>query len=101
MAYRKGILTRDLDPGDWRILKIDRSNNYIFEDAVTVEEATHLFVMLPDRTPGELPIRGKATQPNGDSWEWDGNFESPTVTPSIDATPGWHGWLRNGKMVTA
>ena len=101
MVYRKGILTRELEPGDWRILRIDRSKNYVFEDAKLVDEATHVFVRLPDGTPGELPLTGKATQPNGDSWEWDGNFEAPTLVPSIDASPKWHGWLTNGKFVKA
>ena len=101
MAHRKGVYTADLEPGDWRILKIDRSANYVFKDAETVEEATHVFVRLPDGTPGELPITGKATQSNGSSWEWDGNFEAPTLTPSIDASPGWHGYLTSGMWRSA
>ena len=96
MVYRKGLRTCDIDPGDWMILRIDRSTNYVFEEAETVDEATHVYVRLPDGTPGEIPICGKATQPNGHSWEWDGNFEAPTITPSIDASPGWHGYLTAG-----
>lgn len=34
------------------------------------------------------------------SWEWDGNREAPTVSPSINcngaAGCGWHGWIRKG-----
>lgn len=35
------------------------------------------------------------------AWQWDGNREKPTVSPSVllyaDANQGhWHGWLRNG-----
>lgn len=42
------------------------------------------------------------------SWIWDGNRESPTLTPSvhdiISYSAGgqkthWHGWLRNGQWV--
>ena len=40
-------------------------------------------------------------------WQWDGNLEAPTLSPSILVhenpgwSPGWHGWLRAGKLVTA
>lgn len=36
----------------------------------------------------------------GPSWEWDGNREAPTLTPSVfnSGMPcQWHGWLRAGK----
>ena len=35
------------------------------------------------------------------SWEWDGNLERPTLTPSIDilTTGGWHGYVTNGNLV--
>lgn len=30
-------------------------------------------------------------------WGWDGNLDSPTVTPSININDGhWHGYLING-----
>jgi hypothetical protein len=41
------------------------------------------------------------------AWEWDGNREAPTLSPSILVHGGkgqpdqWHGWLRAGKLVTA
>lgn len=35
------------------------------------------------------------------SWEWDGNREKPTLTPSIHTHGHWHGWVRNGEMVEA
>jgi hypothetical protein len=40
-------------------------------------------------------------------WQWDGNKEAPTLSPSILVHGGqgqpdrWHGWLREGKLVTA
>jgi hypothetical protein len=30
------------------------------------------------------------------SWEWDGNLEAPTLTPSVNHVGHWHGYLRNG-----
>lgn len=35
------------------------------------------------------------------AWQWDGNREKPTISPSVLLYGGlsdghWHGWLRNG-----
>lgn len=35
------------------------------------------------------------------AWEWNGDKEKPTVSPSVllydrDMSSHWHGWLRNG-----
>jgi hypothetical protein len=50
-----------------------------------------------DRTCGWLMIRGAS----GDrpSWEWDGNRERPTFTPSVDCKGCWHGYIRAGRCV--
>jgi hypothetical protein len=34
------------------------------------------------------------------SWEWDGNKEKPTLSPSVHAVGHWHGWFRAGRMVS-
>jgi hypothetical protein len=41
----------------------------------------------------------------GPSWQWDGNREKPTLSPSIfvgmrSTPPGWHGFVRAGVMET-
>lgn len=35
------------------------------------------------------------------AWQWDGNREKPTLTPSVwhHSTPDWHGWITAGRMV--
>lgn len=35
-------------------------------------------------------------------WHWNGNRESPTLTPSLHKTQGcgWHGYLTNGEFVS-
>jgi hypothetical protein len=30
------------------------------------------------------------------SWQWDGNEDAPTLSPSVHHVGHWHGWLRNG-----
>jgi len=44
---------------------------------------------------GHLTIRPCNERP---SWEWDGNQEKPTLSPSIQKTTDcrWHGFLRAG-----
>ena len=32
-------------------------------------------------------------------WEWDGNRENPTFSPSINCGGCWHGFIRNGRCV--
>jgi hypothetical protein len=34
------------------------------------------------------------------SWEWDGNRDAPTLSPSINVINRWHGYLRAGKLET-
>lgn len=41
---------------------------------------------------GALAFRPHASP----SWEWDGNREKPTLTPSVHHVGHWHGYLRNG-----
>jgi hypothetical protein len=42
--------------------------------------------------------------PHSHVWEWDGNVESPTLSPSIHCGPnshpgcGWHGFVRDGVL---
>ena len=57
-----------------------------------------------------LPIRNtnKPREIIGTCWEWDGNRETPTLTPSIlhwgggkNQPPTWHGFLRNGELIKA
>lgn len=46
-----------------------------------------------------IPITIGMKKPN--AWLWDGNRESPTISPSVDVVGVWHGFIRNGKLETA
>lgn len=39
--------------------------------------------------------------PDQDDWQWDGNREAPTLTPSLNWVGVWHGYMREGKLVPA
>ncbi len=47
---------------------------------------------------GTLRFRPRADP--GPSWQWDGDIEKPTLTPSVHDNPQgtthWHGWLTAG-----
>ena len=58
----------------------------------------------------EFPCQGKsgschiAIRPNknivGASWEWDGDWNAPTICPSVNCEQvcGWHGFIVRGKF---
>lgn len=59
-----------------------------------------LYICLPGKTRW-TPIHVKRGAPGGDRvWGWDGNEASPTIEPSIHWVGHWHGFLRNGVLVS-
>jgi hypothetical protein len=64
---------------------------------------------LHDRRCGPIVIAGRTTlkrDPQGKNdgiaqWDWDGNRERPTFSPSINCGGCWHGYIRNGRCVSA
>lgn len=49
----------------------------------------------PCKTVTAIALR--PTRPDvAQSWEFDGNDEAPTLTPSINHVGCWHGWLSEG-----
>ena len=53
---------------------------------------------------GSTDIKRDGQGQNGGrpQWDWDGNREAPTFSPSIncEANCGWHGFLRTGRCVS-
>ena len=41
-------------------------------------------------------LRFRPSEPSHPSWQWDGNMEAPTLTPSVHHVGHWHGWLTDG-----
>ena len=33
-------------------------------------------------------------------WYWDGNEEKPTLNPSINSVGEWHGYMKNGRLIS-
>lgn len=80
--------------GDWQ-----------FVDGVD-EKDMWIYIWIPDGTPrgdlARLPIKPHAAwQRNGAYWNWDGNREAPTLTPSIlHNRDKWHGYMTKGELVS-
>ena len=69
------------------------------------EDGVNLWFRYPDPN-GEVrgePVRIniKPTEYEPRCWQWDGNREAPTLSPSINVIGRWHGWLQAGKLVNA
>lgn len=77
----------DLDPGDF-YFRVDERGQHMFHTC------------LPNGTGLAIPLRPLVDPQinGGHSWEWDGNSDKPTLSPSINAQGIWHGWVRAGRM---
>src|ERR1700755_2440358 len=86
----KSIWLRYPDPNEvWKNSLPDEQKPILEEYPIT-GEIVHLYV-----TSAQTPNDQKP------AWEWDGNKEAPTLSPSINVIGRWHGYLRNGKLETA
>jgi hypothetical protein len=79
-----------------------------YEAATVGQEQTFGFnCPIHDRRCEGLVIAGKTTLPrdpqgqNGGiaQWDWDGQREHPTFTPSVNCGKCWHGYIRAGRTV--
>ncbi len=70
-------------------------------------EQTFSFVCPKGRHCGGIIIKGRTSlkhdpqNKNGGiaQWDWDGNREAPTFSPSINCGSCWHGYIRKGRCV--
>lgn len=77
-------------------------------DFCFMNENTVLFLCYPDALNDDgkgysyIPIKTEdkpSSKPH--AWDWNGNIESPTLSPSINIVGRWHGYLRDGNIVGA
>lgn len=66
----------------------------------------HLYIMLPGHHwVDAIPVRLGDQHPTERVWGWNGNKDCPSLTPSIlshaaGKSPGWHGYLTNGRLAS-
>lgn len=79
--------------GDWCFL----NNN----ELIAIRFGEDMFTGLTIIPVSENTMQGKP------HWQWNGNKDAPTLSPSILVHPnpgwsdGWHGYLRDGKLIDA
>ena len=77
-------LCKNGDMGDWYIPK----------------DSSGIFIKFPN--PSQTVTYWPFDEPleNGSIWKWDGNREAPTLTPSLHWVNVWHGWMKNGELIS-
>lgn len=86
-------LRRDLVPGSFTVTE---------PDPVTGEQRMTYVCPCGCGVWGNLRV-GNGFKPAGRpaSWNWNGSFDAPDLSPSVNHVGHWHGWLRNGQWVLA
>jgi hypothetical protein len=75
--------------------QMEKVGDFTFDD-----NFTHIYLWLPGVS-GPDALQIQKGQPGGARvWGWDGNPETPTLTPSILAPGQWHGYLTAGRLVS-
>ncbi len=60
------------------------------------EERDYLYIWIPGTTgPDAIPISNLKHPRN---WLWDGNEDSPSLSPSLHCVGEWHGYLTSGYL---
>lgn len=59
-----------------------------------------IFFRCPNGNLCNVPIAPTRLR-NGATWQWNGNEDAPTLSPSIDCKGCWHGHIRNGTLQNA
>lgn len=63
------------------------------------EEDAKIWIRIPGD--GITPWPYRDPLPNGSCWRWNGDKDSPTLEPSLHLVGYWHGYLRNGELISA
>ena len=74
--------------------KMERPGDFCFAD-----DLSYIYLWLPGMSgPDAIRIHNGPDPGRDRHWGWDGNQDTPTLTPSIHAPGEWHGYLRAGRL---
>lgn len=87
----KGNLKTDFD-------KMTAAGDFMFSTPSIAGNSPSNFLFICPCGCGKLrsvPLKPHAGSP---SWEWNGNKEKPSLSPSVNCLTGcqWHGWITDG-----
>lgn len=74
---------------------------FLFDDEEVDGVPMHLYFRCPNHNRRCAVALRPTKQPNGHSWQWNGDREKPTLEPSVNCVGCWHGRIRNGELVSA
>ena len=75
-----------------------------------IDDDEYIVIRLPYRDQNGKPYTGweegmmteflirPEPDPSVDDWQWDGNREAPTLTPSLNWVGVWHGYMTKGEL---
>jgi len=77
-------------------MELQRPGDFMFED----DAASGISFVCPCGCSALLAVNFRRGINRGPVWDWDGNRDQPTVTPSIRHLDGcgWHGYLTKGEF---
>jgi len=86
------LFTRTPDPGDFQFYK----------ESATSDAIGGMMFSCPCGCGAVIGVNLSPNTGNGPPWNWDGNKEAPTITPSVRHLDGckWQGWIKNGEFHT-
>lgn len=90
------VLAGDVPPGAYCFDQRPIDDSYWGYICFTCPHGCGAYHRLPIGLKSKPPkVEGRAT------WQWDGNRETPTLTPSIHHIDHWHGFLTKGFFTQA
>lgn len=80
---------------------MEKPGDFYFKDNCIYIALAPQFPELENSTGGftliRIPVqRGVGGRPG--IWGWDGNYEKPTLTPSLLVSGHWHGFMHKGRL---
>ena len=70
--------------------------------AKPTDERLTIYIVLPGQSVwAPIHVVRATSAINGQRiWHWDGNFDQPTLSPSIHHVGRWHGYMTAGRLVS-
>lgn len=92
-----------VQPGDfyWRVAESSDSG-MTHRPPKDGERPTHMWFKCDQWRMHCIPIKPEKNENNNASWDWDGDLDKPTISPSIKSSDGnrilWHGHIVKGEL---
>ena len=100
-------MTENRDSCDMHLVTLEKADSYRLDAGdfyIGYDKRGQLMMRgcLPNGVNFAIPLRPLIDPKinDGHSWQWDGNMDLPTLTPSVNCVEVWHGFITHGRMVS-